>query len=59
MGWVDHEPWSLRRGRMLHVDPGLLTACGLPMPNDEPIAHHSDGVRVRMSKPSLLDASSV
>ena len=54
MGWVDHESWPLRRGRALHVDTGLLTACGLPMPDGEPVVHHSDGVRVRMSKPSRL-----
>jgi uncharacterized protein len=59
MGWVDHEPWPLRRGRALYVDPGLLTACGLPMPDGEPITHHSDGVRVRMSKPSALAAPTV
>jgi uncharacterized protein len=59
MGWVEHEPWPLRRGRVLHVDPGLLTACGLPMPDGEPITHHSDGVRVRMSKPSPLAAPTV
>jgi uncharacterized protein len=53
-GWVDHEPWKLRRGRALHADAGLLSAWGLPAPDCEPVVHHSDGVRVRMSKPSLV-----
>ncbi len=54
IGWVEHSPWPLRRGRALHVDPGLLSACGLPVADEEPVVHHSDGVRVRMGNPLPL-----
>lgn len=48
-GTIEHEPWPLRRGRLLHCDPGLVAECGLPEPAGEPLVHFSDGVDVRMS----------
>ena len=49
-GQIEHEPWRLERGRLLHCDAGLVQACGLPPPNGEPIVHHAQPVDVRMSR---------
>jgi uncharacterized protein YqjF (DUF2071 family) len=46
-----HEPWPLRRATVRRLDPGLLTAAGLPAPTDEPTTHWSDGVEVRIGPP--------
>lgn len=48
-GTIEHDPWPLRRGQVLHCDPGLVAECGLPAPTGEPVVHFSDGVDVRMS----------
>ena len=55
-GQIEHEPWKLERAGLLHCDPGLLEACGLPTPDGEPILHHAQSVDVRMSarKPLTL-----
>lgn len=57
-GQVEHAAWELERAHLLHCDTGLVTACGLPEPEGEPIVHHSKAVQVRMSGPKLLPASS-
>ena len=46
-----HEPWRLRRAEVLEVDDELVAAAGLPRPTDEPIAHWSEGVDVRIGRP--------
>lgn len=48
-GDIEHEPWQLERARLLHCDPGLVRACGLPYPEGDPIVHHAGAVHVRMS----------
>ena len=53
-GRIEHEPWRLERARLLHCDPDLISACGLPTPEGEPIVHHAQPVEVRMSAPRLL-----
>jgi uncharacterized protein YqjF (DUF2071 family) len=46
-----HEPWPLRRARVTSCRDELLAAAGLPPNHDEPIAHFSDGVAVRIGRP--------
>lgn len=53
-GQVEHGPWRLKAARVLHCDPGLVRACGLPEPDGEPIVHHAQPVEVRMSAPMRL-----
>jgi uncharacterized protein YqjF (DUF2071 family) len=54
---AQHEPWPLRRARVLHVDDGLVEAAGLPRPVGEPLVHYSDGVQVRIGMPEKYRAS--
>ena len=53
-GWVAHDPWPLRRARVLHCDPGLVQACGLSAPRGEPLVHYGGRVDVRMTRPYLV-----
>jgi uncharacterized protein len=53
-GQIEHKPWQLERARLLHCDTGLVTACGLPKPEGDPLVHHSKKVEVRMSRPMLF-----
>lgn len=46
-----HDPWALRRARVRSLDPGLVTAAGLPHPAVDPVAHYSDGVDVLIGWP--------
>jgi hypothetical protein len=47
-----HPPWPLRRAHVRRLDPGLVTAAGLPDPSGrEPVAHYSDGVEVAIGLP--------
>lgn len=48
---AQHQPWPLRRVRLLYADDGLVAAAGLPRPVGEPLAHYSDGVAVRIGLP--------
>ena len=45
---IDHTPWELSTAEVLQCHPDLVAACGLPMPDSEPMAHYSSGVDVRM-----------
>jgi len=45
-----HDRWPLRRAVVIRLDDQLVEAAGLPRPTDEPIAHYSDGVRVRIGR---------
>jgi uncharacterized protein YqjF (DUF2071 family) len=47
---VDHEPWPIRRAEVLDLDEDLLAAAGLPKPGVMPLAHYSEGVRVRFAR---------
>lgn len=53
-GLVAHQPWPLHRARLLHCDPGLVSACGLSAPKGEAIAHYGGRVDVRMTRPYLV-----
>ena len=48
---VDHEPWPLRSGALIHVDEHLVQAAGLPAPLGAPHVRTSDGVSVRIGLP--------
>lgn len=50
-GQVEHTTWQLERARLLHCDADLVTACGLPRPEGDPLVHHARAVDVRMSRP--------
>ncbi len=54
-GFVAHDPWPLRRARLLHCDSALVAACGLDQPKGRPLVHHGGRVDVRMSRPYLVD----
>jgi uncharacterized protein YqjF (DUF2071 family) len=51
---VDHEPWTLHRAQVLHLDDQLVAAAGLPSPAGNPIALWSPGVDVRVGRPTTL-----
>jgi uncharacterized protein len=57
-GQIEHEPWELKRAQLLHCDPGLIEACGLPAPAGAAYVHHSKGVEVRMTGPRILPKES-
>ncbi len=48
---VEHEAWPLRRAAVEALEETLLTTCGLPPPEGEPLVHHSPGVHVRFGSP--------
>jgi uncharacterized protein YqjF (DUF2071 family) len=48
---AEHQPWPLRRARLLHIDDRLLAAAGLPPAVGDPLVHYSDGVSVRIGRP--------
>lgn len=43
-----HPPWPLRRAEPRALRQDLVQAAGLPPPAGDPVAHASDGVRVRV-----------
>lgn len=47
---AEHEPWVLRPGRALAVDPGLLVAAGLPAPTTDPLVHLADDMPVALRR---------
>jgi uncharacterized protein len=44
-----HEPWPLKRARVVELDDHLLTAAGLPQPIGEPIVAFAERVDVNTS----------
>ena len=47
-----HTPWPLHRAEPIVVDDHLITAAGLPSPQEQqPIVHFSPGVDVRIGRP--------
>jgi len=53
---AQHEPWHLRRGTIVDLDPGLLTAAGLPEPAGEPVVHVADDMAVTLRPRTGLGA---
>jgi uncharacterized protein YqjF (DUF2071 family) len=53
---VRHDPYQIAPGKLLNVDPQLLTAAGLPQPLlDAPtLVHRADDVLVRIGRPARL-----
>lgn len=45
---AEHPPWPLHHVRVLGLDQSLLDSAGLPTPTDDPLAHVSPGVPVRI-----------
>lgn len=43
-----HDPWPLRRARLVSLDDDLVAAAGLPAPTGEPLVEFSEGVAVRI-----------
>ena len=52
---VEHQPWPLRRARILELEQTLVRAAGLREPRGEPIVHFSEGVEVRVGGPRPID----
>ena len=48
---AQHDPWPLRRAKVLELDDNLVAAAGLPQPVDSPLVHYSPGVGVRIGLP--------
>lgn len=46
-----HQPWPLRRARVVHLRDDLLPAAGLPRVSEPPLAHFSPGVEVDIGRP--------
>jgi uncharacterized protein YqjF (DUF2071 family) len=53
---AEHPPWPLRRCEVLTARDSLVVAAGLPAPVGDPVAHYSDGVRVRLGWPKRVSA---
>jgi uncharacterized protein len=51
---VDHPRWPIHRATTSGIDPGLVTAAGLPYPAGDPVALWSPGVEVRIGRPRLV-----
>ena len=51
---VQHQPWPLWEAAVVNLDESLLTAVGLPEPDDAPLVQYSPGVDVRLGVPHPL-----
>jgi len=51
---AEHEPWPLHHVEVVDVDDELVAAAGLPQPENDPIAHWSPGVEVRIGWPRAV-----
>ena len=49
---AEHPPWPLRLAEVRSLDQSVVQASGLSPPSGEPLAHFSEGVRVRIGPPS-------
>ena len=48
---VEHEPWPLHRAETTMLEDRLIASCGLPPPQDPPVAHYAPAVNVRLGFP--------
>lgn len=51
---VQHQPWDLWEATVVELEQSLLTAAGLPDPDDHPLVQFSPGVDVRLGAPRPL-----
>jgi uncharacterized protein len=51
---IEHEPWPLRRARLLHLAQNVVESSGVPRPGGDPILHYSPGVDVRVARVRLV-----
>lgn len=51
---ITHESWPLHQATVTHLEDELMTAAGFPIPAEEPIAHWTPGVEVRIGRPRLV-----
>jgi hypothetical protein len=51
---AEHPPWPLQRARVVEVHDEFLMAAGLPEPSGPPLAHFSEGVEVKISRPQTV-----
>lgn len=51
---VEHPPWPLHQGELLHLDERLVAAAGLPAPEGAPHVMWSPGVEVRVGRPTRV-----
>lgn len=54
---VEHAPWPLHAARVLRLEQTTTEAAGLPDPGENPIAHFSPGVAVRVARPRMVPAA--
>jgi len=54
---AQHSPWPLRRATAVEWKDELLRAAGLPVIQDGPICHYSEGVDVRIGRPQRYAAA--
>jgi uncharacterized protein len=45
---IEHEPWPLRRARVVRLVQNVIEASGVPPAQGDPIVHYSQGVDVRV-----------
>ena len=45
---IEHQPWPLRRARVIDLHQTLFENVHLPSPNGEPIAHYADELAVKI-----------
>ena len=55
---AQHTPWPLKHATPIRCEDRLLVAAGLPISDEAPICHYSDGVDVRIGRPQRYVASS-
>ncbi len=47
---IEHEPWSLRRGRVVRLEQTVIENSGVPPPVGEPAVHFSKTLKVRIGR---------
>jgi uncharacterized protein YqjF (DUF2071 family) len=52
---VQHQPWPLWDASLVNLEQPLLTAAGLPEPEDAPLLQYSPGVDVRLGTPHPVE----
>jgi uncharacterized protein YqjF (DUF2071 family) len=55
-GRVRHEPYRSRRAEVIDLEESLLGAAGFERPDEAPLTHHAEGVRVRIGPLSRIEA---